>query len=598
MKLSKLEIEGYRRLKKVECILGDATFLIGPNNFGKSSVLDAITHLLSANKRIPEEEYYSETDEETGERKTISSTIVLTGTFTDLPEEAKNWRGFKGRVFEYHPENPQESGLLITYRKTYELGKDITIEIRSKNRVLKHEAEGISIPRDIMTFGVSEDDLLMVFDDLDRKITPAQKVKLHDFNELWDIVDGENWFHNPGGIPGVILSKLPRYIIIPADIGTNELSGNGVLHKTLNELFEDVRSGSENYRQAQRFLDELAKELNPEDKDSQFGKMMLELNKVISSVFPESKIHAHADLSDPDKSLRPTFNIELSSNIKTSADHQGAGMVRSAVFGILRFRQKWLSRREDLTGIRSIMIGFEEPEIFLHPSAANQMRDTIYDLSSGESQIIATTHSPFLIDISRKPKQILNRFSFYNGCINIEPFNVSENFNKLQDKDKSYVKMILKVDDYISRVFFTQRIIIVEGDTEEIVIRETLKRLDKARRLAILSKTEIIKARGKAAIIGLAKYLISFGITPFIIHDRDGKVDAAKKFNNPIKEIVGDENVIQLEECIEDVLGYPIPIYEKPYTAYEYVKKWGDTWDDIPEPWKTIVSKAFNIGSI
>ena len=435
VKLSKLEIEGYRRLKKVECTFGDATFLIGPNNFGKSSVLDAIAHLLSANKRIPEDEYYSETDEETGERKTISSKVVLTGTFTNLPIEAKNWRGFKGRVFEYNPENLEESGLLITYRKTYELGKDVTIEIRSKNRVLKPEAETISIPRDIITFGVSKDDLLEVFEDLDKKITPAQKVKLQEFNELWNIVDGENWFHNPGGIPGVILSKLPRYIIIPADIGTNEISGNGVLNKTLNELFEDVRSSSENYRQAQIFLDELAKELNPEDKESQFGKMMLELNQVISSVFPESKIHAHADLSDPDKSLRPTFNIELSSNIKTSVDHQGAGMVRSAVFGILRFRQKWLSRREDSDEIRSIMIGFEEPEIFLHPSAANQMRDTIYDLSSGESQIIATTHSPYLIDISRKPKQILNRFSYYNSNIIIEPFSVSEKFNKLQEKD-------------------------------------------------------------------------------------------------------------------------------------------------------------------
>lgn len=112
MKLSKLEIEGYRRLKKVECTFGDATFLIGPNNFGKSSVLDAITHLLSANKRIPEDEYYSETDEETGERKTISSKVVLTGTFTNLPIEAKNWRGFKGRVFEYDPENLEESGSL------------------------------------------------------------------------------------------------------------------------------------------------------------------------------------------------------------------------------------------------------------------------------------------------------------------------------------------------------------------------------------------------------------------------------------------------------------------------------------------------------
>ncbi len=58
---------------------------------------------------------------------------------------------------------------------------------------------------------------------------------------------------------------------------------------------------------------------------------------------------------------------------------------------------------KDDAATRSLIIGFEEPEIYLHPSAANQMRDLIYELSDGQSQIIATTHSPYLIDLSRKP---------------------------------------------------------------------------------------------------------------------------------------------------------------------------------------------------
>ena len=88
----------------------------------------------------------------------------------------------------------------------------------------------------------------------------------------------------------------------------------------------------------------MAKELDPSDKSSEFGKTIVELNAIIASVFPESLIHVQADLSDPDKSLKPSFTVELSSNIRTPVVHQGAGMVRSAVFGILRFRQKWLSK--------------------------------------------------------------------------------------------------------------------------------------------------------------------------------------------------------------------------------------------------------------
>jgi putative ATP-dependent endonuclease of OLD family len=122
MKLHHLRIEGYKRIEAATVLFGDATFLIGPNNTGKSTVLSAITHLLSAYKRIPEIEYYSVQDEATNERKTVSNRIVLEAEFRNLPVEAKMWRGFKGRIFEYDPGDSGESGLCLTYRKTYELG--------------------------------------------------------------------------------------------------------------------------------------------------------------------------------------------------------------------------------------------------------------------------------------------------------------------------------------------------------------------------------------------------------------------------------------------------------------------------------------------
>ncbi len=596
MKLHSLHIEGYKRIESATILFGDATFLIGPNNTGKSTVLSAITHLLSANKRIPEVEYYSIQDETTHERKAVSNKIVLEAEFRNLPIEAKSWRGFKGRVFEYDPVDSGESGLCLTYRKTYELGKDVIVELKSKARTLKPQFEKVTTPQDLIDCGVASDLVTELFDDLGKKLTATTKTKFQEINDIWDLGADDTWFQNPGGIPGIVLSRLPRYIIIPADTSSNEMTGGGgVLPKTLNELFEDVRGCSQNYKEAQRFLNELAKELDPSDSSSEFGKMISELNNIISSVFPESRIHARADLSDPDKSLKPSFTVELSSNIRTPVDHQGTGMVRSAVFGILRFRQKWLSKREDQEIKRAIIIGFEEPEIYLHPSAANQMRDIIYELSGLESQIVATTHSPYLIDLDRKPRQILNRFAFAGGAIQVQPFSVTDAFNTLQSEDRDYVKMILRVDDYVARVFFTKRIVIVEGDTEDIVIRETLKRVERDKRLTVMANTAVIKARGKASIIGLAKYLKAMGISPFVIHDRDGTIPAAEKFNAPIEAVVGKENIIQLEECLENVLGYAPPSAEKPFTAYSCTKSWGESWTDVPEKWRHVVERAFEI---
>ncbi|MFT7158167.1 MAG: putative ATP-dependent endonuclease of OLD family [Parvicella sp.] len=594
MRLHRLKIQGFRRLKDIELLLGDATFLIGQNNSGKSSILKTIELLLSAKKQLETADFHSIIDEETGETKPDTTTIVIEGEFRNLPEEAKNWRGFKGRIFTYDSEN--ETGLSVTYRKTYNLGKDVIIEFKSKVRELNEAFGKCKDPQDYIDAGVDAELMEELFPELDKAIGQSKpaKEKLESIDDIWELKDEEEWFQNPGGIPGNVLKMLPRFLLIPVDTAINEIQGSsGVLGKTLNELFDTVRESSENFKSAQGYLDKLAEELDPSDNESEFGKMMGELNNVLSSVFPDSKLHASTDLSDPTKVLKPSFNVEMSSNIRTPVQNQGTGMVRAAVFGMLRFRQKWLSNKEDETA-RSLIICFEEPEIYLHPSAANQMRDAIYDLSSSISQIIASTHSPFIIDISRKPRQVLNRLSENGNSINSESFTVSDAFKNLQGEDKDYVKMLLKIDDYIARAFFTNNIVIVEGDTEDILIRESLSRLPKADFLKLVSNFEVIKARGKAAIIGLVKYLTSMGLKPIVVHDRDNGIDGAVKFNEPISKAVGENGkVVLMHENVEDEIGY-VANYEKPFKAYLETQKWGDNWTDIPENWRNKMKEIFN----
>jgi putative ATP-dependent endonuclease of OLD family len=455
MRLTSLKITGLRRVQSAEILFGDATFLIGPNNAGKTTVLKAIEWLLSAKKTIPSQEYYAVTDPETGEAKPAVKAIVLEAEFRNLPAESKDWRGFKGRIFKYEPQFDGDTGLSVTYRKTFELGSDVTVEFRSKERELLEAFRKCKTAQDYIDAGAPADHVSELFEDLTANVgtSKAAKEKLDQLDAIWEIKEGETWFKNPGGIPGNVLKMLPRFLLIPADTSSAEIEGasSGVLGQTLNELFADVRQASTNYSQAQKYLDDLAKELDPRDTKSEFGKMITDLNAVLASIFPESKLHATASLSDPNTALKPSFNVEMSSNVRTLVSHQGSGMVRAAAFGMLRFRQKWLSKREDKHK-RALIVCFEEPELYLHPSAANQMRDTIYDLSDGDSQIVATTHSPYIIDLSRKPRQVLNSLRDEDGQIRALPFSVTEAYRKLQADSKSHVKMLLRVDDYVARI--------------------------------------------------------------------------------------------------------------------------------------------------
>src|SRR4051812_22572917 len=106
MKLEKITIKNFRRISSAEIYLSPASFIIGTNNCGKSSVVDAINGLLSLKTDVVVESDFRQL--KTGER---CDTIELTGVFSEIDDETALSRGFKGRVIDGK----------FTYRKTYNL---------------------------------------------------------------------------------------------------------------------------------------------------------------------------------------------------------------------------------------------------------------------------------------------------------------------------------------------------------------------------------------------------------------------------------------------------------------------------------------------
>ena len=112
MKLDYFFIKGFRRLKESKIICGDATFLIGENNIGKSSALKALEIFFSDSVRLSEQDFFMNT--ETGYQV---DEIVFEAKFIEVPDEANNWRGFKGRIIKEAINGVQTN--TIYYRKTF-----------------------------------------------------------------------------------------------------------------------------------------------------------------------------------------------------------------------------------------------------------------------------------------------------------------------------------------------------------------------------------------------------------------------------------------------------------------------------------------------
>lgn len=488
MKLENIIIKNFRRISEAEITLASSSFIIGPNNSGKTTVIDAIDALLSLKA-----EKVSEADFRLADDGTRADTIELTGVFSNISDETAQSRGFKGRVIDGK----------FTYKKTYKLtavGKP-KIESFTYPYKLKDEFQAVKKVQDLLDLGITTE---TIADRLDKTGADDKLPKNweKDFIEVLDFEIAQEPIaeENPGGFPSNVNSKLPKVIRIPSLVSTTDFEGKdkGLLSECLSLLFDDLLSQNTLATEIQDRLTELENQMKPETEGSLIKQLTNDVNSIISAVFPSCGIEIKPNLQNLHDILKPKYEVSLFSNVKTKIDKQGTGLLRTTAFAMLRYHSNLRTQKQLET--RPILVAFEEPEIYLHPSAANLLRDTIYALGATD-QIVCNTHSPWMIDLTQEPLSLTKMVSKADNTISCINYGLTSSFAKLPADDKLRVKMLQLFDDEISRVFFADRVIIVEGDTELLAIKNTLKIIPETTRKEILFKSQVIRARGKASII-------------------------------------------------------------------------------------------------
>lgn len=96
--------------------------------------------------------FYCELDD-SRENKIATESIILEAEFRNVPEEALQWRSFKGGVFDYDAGYSGETGRSLIYRKTYEPENYSVIELKSLSRKLNLRFETAVRASDLIDAG-------------------------------------------------------------------------------------------------------------------------------------------------------------------------------------------------------------------------------------------------------------------------------------------------------------------------------------------------------------------------------------------------------------------------------------------------------------
>jgi len=268
-----------------------------------------------------------------------------------------------------------------------------------------------------------------------------------------------------------------------------------------------------------------------------------EVNTQFQKLFPDTKL----EIEDSDKvkwtedKFGKKFSVAFKKqNIDGSHDAEtptsyisiGHGAVRSAIFSLLLMRDiaEELPR---LANRKEYLILFEEPELFLYPKILKNLRELIYSVSelNFPYQVLCASHSPQMIDLSKRNSTLIRMVKNDNGTtlyqVKDEDLQKAKEVPTIDDLKQAMYE-VLRFNPFICESFYADEVLLVEGPTEEIIVRGILQKLNPTKDLFIVNCGTVNN------IPFYQKVYRKFAIKSHVICDTDGEdIGVSDTFNNP-----------------------------------------------------------------
>ena len=446
MRLAGLLVRNYKRIGDASCgiRIDEIVVLVGRNNSGKSTILDAYEVFASAGKELDESHF--------NDGKTTVP-IEITGIFNSVTAEDEK---IIGKKWKHHD---ADYGDCIKVRWVW--------------------------------------------------TTPGTKGQKQSLNpETGAFEDG-----GVGGWDSLIQSRIPQPIRIrPTD--PVDQTQTKIVTMLKEHVKNSLKADTSSTKAAFDEIERLARKLFNDSKAS-FDDVAQRITANVAQVFPGTTIEVIPRSKDAiDEKLIAAdsyLRIGTMGGTDTPLALQGTGLQRALLWSALSVMSDVSGKKKSnaTSDVQRILL-IDEPEAFLHPPTIRNARESLYDfaLNNPEWQVIATTHSPIFVDLSKK----------HTTIVRVDPNRptqhyVSTDSVSFDEDERASLKMVRACNPVVNEFFFYENIVLVEGPTEHLVVNHVAKKLQ--------IDVHVVDCMGKGNIPLFARVLNHFKVSYVAIHDSD-----------------------------------------------------------------------------
>jgi len=370
MRVATLKIENFRGVRAGFVRFGKHPVLIGDNNTGKTTLIEALTLLLGRDRlvrEITEHDFYGSCPQEADRIKLVAT---ITDFPNDDPEQSSQWFREGRAVVKWLDET---TGAVHPLRdnQSWKLCCQIAVQARFDHESLDAE-------------------ILRYFHDHDEPVDPFAE-------------------DTPAVVPGKLIQELSFYLVRASRTWDKVFSwGNELFKRTVLTAAAQPAVALLAERDRLRAPDQ------PIDADPGIEPLIQNLNKELALSFPNAP-QVQLRLTGTDsRSVMEAVSAHFASAEGHSipASRQGSGLV--SMQGLLLLLELGRARA---TGGGEFLMALEEPEVHLPPSAQQRLVQRVQALST---QTFVTTHSPLVASMA-DPTSVLI-LQKHDGLLSAEPF--------------------------------------------------------------------------------------------------------------------------------------------------------------------------------
>lgn len=551
MKIAQLHVENYRGLRDVVIPMSHFGCVIGENSVGKSSVLQALA-LFESGGEIRDSDFFD-----------LKNPVRIEVTLDEIDDSDLS------RLEQDHRTKiiaNIDNGRLILCRRYEKPGKGqlrlvskIATDERFHDAHIDELVKGKSdaILRDIVAEHYSE-----IYSDLPdgTRLTQAavRKCIATYVTAMPEASKSPADVVLPTGIDKSILPLLPECIYIPAvkdlgdDVKTSQSSSFGKLIKI---LLDEISSKLDSFG---RMFDELNRILNVSSDQSgeQSDHRLPEVRRIeqtIGKFVQESFPRVSVRLEIPPPELSTVLNsarIIADDGVEGNFDSKGDGLKRSLTFAILRAYVE-LKKEGAFSGspaarqTRPYMLLFEEPELYLYPKAQQQLFEAL-TLFAQHNFVMVSTHSPTFFG-PRATQTFVKLVKRRDTLLSAKPFTYAYHVNVSDMSVKDQFQIICHENN--NAAFFSDRVLLVEGDSDFLVIRELGTALDEQWSFT-RHPVALAKINGKGSIARYREFFARFDVSVAVLADLDVITDGFGKLNADAQAVALRDGLIKRVDAV------------------------------------------------